>query len=86
MRWLLHGPLTSAVAEALTRHRHTAQSPIDVGLSDQSSPAEVVKTAHQKQLDVLTSDANFVNALFESPVKFDRSLDARFVAGAASLS
>ena len=74
MRWLLHGPLTSAVAEALTRHGHTSQSPMDVGLSDQSSPLEVLKTAHQKQLDVLTGDANLVNVLFESHVKFDRSL------------
>src|SRR5216117_442202 len=74
MRWLLHGSLTSAVAEALVRHGHTAQLPIDVGLSDQSSSSEVFRTAHQKQLDVLTTDANLVNALFESPVKFDRSL------------
>src|ERR1044072_5039474 len=74
MRWLLHGDLTRAVAEALARHGHTSQALSGVGLSDQASLSEVFKTAHQKQLDVLTTDANLVNALYESPLKFDRSL------------
>jgi hypothetical protein len=74
MRWLIHGPLTTAVAEALKRHGHTTQTPAEVELSDGASAREVFDSAHKKQLDVITADGKLVNDLYESPVRFGRSL------------
>ena len=66
MRWLLHGPMTSAVADALRRHGHAVES-ID---PMPQTPEELLKTAQQKQLDVVTTDASVVAAA----KKFDRSI------------
>src|SRR3954471_23413698 len=74
MRWLIHGPLTSAVAEALKRHGHAVQTPAEAGLADGASARQGVDAAHKKQLDVITADATLVNDLYESPVRFGRSL------------
>jgi hypothetical protein len=74
MRWLVHGKLTSAVADALKRHGHAVQLPGEIELASDASPEEVLKTAHAKQLDVITADSNLANAMFESPVKFGRTI------------
>src|SRR6478672_11926019 len=74
MRWLIHGPLTTAVAEALKRHGHAVQTPAEAGLTDGAPAREVFETAHKKQLDVVTADGKIVNDLYESPVRFGRSL------------
>jgi hypothetical protein len=74
VRWLVHGNLTGAVAEALVRHGHVAQKPVDVGLPEGAPAAEVFEAANGKQLDILTNDAELVKAPFESAVKFGRSI------------
>jgi len=74
MRWLVHGNLTSAVADALKRHGHVVQLPGEIELASEASAEEVLKTAHAKQLDVITADSNLANAMFESPVKFGRTI------------
>ncbi|HEX3358828.1 MAG TPA: hypothetical protein VHS31_17760 [Tepidisphaeraceae bacterium] len=74
MRWLLHGNLTVAVAEALVRHEHSVQKLTDLGSSEDISPAEVFELAHAKQLDILTNDPVLAGAPFESAVKFGRSI------------
>jgi hypothetical protein len=74
MRWLIHGPLTTAVAEALKRHGHAVQTPAEAGLRDGASAREVFDAAHKKQLDVITAEGKLVNDLYESPVRFGRSL------------
>jgi nucleoside-diphosphate-sugar epimerase len=66
MRWVLHGPMTSAVADALRRHGHAVES-ID---PKPKTPDELLKAAQQKQLDVLTTDASVVAAA----KRFDRSI------------
>ena len=74
MRWLLHGPMTSAVADALVRHGHRAQSMTDAGLPPEASPAEVLEFAHKGQLDVLTTDGPLAEAPFLMPTKFARTI------------
>src|SRR4051812_25789612 len=74
IRRLVHGNVTAAVADALKRHGHSAQSLADVDLAPDAPPAEVFEAAHAKQFDLLTNDPALANAPFESPIKFGRSL------------
>jgi hypothetical protein len=71
---LVHGKLSNAVAEALMRHEHSAQTIDQIGLSADAAPIEVFEKADEKQLDIVTSDPALANAPFEFPVKFKRSL------------
>lgn len=73
MRWLLHGSLTAAVAEALKRHGHHPQTlpEADVETDD---PSDVLEAAHERQLDVITNDARLAAAPFERPGPFARSI------------
>src|SRR5204862_5765543 len=54
---LLHGSMTNAVADALRRHGHAVESLDPMP----QTPEELLEMARQKQLDVVTSDANLVN-------------------------
>lgn len=74
MRWLMHGNLAPAVAEALVRHGHTAVPLADIGLSAESSHKEVLDAAKAKQLDLLTNDAALTTAVFELDVYLHRSI------------
>jgi hypothetical protein len=74
MRWLLHGNINPAVGEALRRHGHDVRSPADISLAAEASPADVLRTAHKNQLDVMTSDQSVATGLFEEPFSFDRSI------------
>jgi hypothetical protein len=74
MRWLLHGPMTSAVADALVRHGHTAQNMTELGLPPASDPAVVLKTADAAQLDILTTDASLSSAVFQMDLWMKRSM------------
>lgn len=76
MRLLLHGNLTSAVAEALRTREDTVRQLADVGLSPDAPADDVLKAAHKDQADVLTTDANLANALFgrEDGPSFNRSI------------
>ena len=55
MRWVLHGNLTPAVADALVRHGHKALPVAEAQLSE-ASPFNFMKSAQAKQLDVITAD------------------------------
>jgi hypothetical protein len=74
MRWLLHGPMTSAVADALVRHGHSAQNMTELGLPQQADPAVVLKTADAAQLDILTTDASLSAAVFAMDLWLKRSM------------
>src|SRR5688572_5747418 len=73
MRWLLHGNLTPAVAEALRRHGHQAQTLQEAGVTSDDM-SEVLDAAHERQLDLITTDAQLVSAPFERPSPFARSI------------
>jgi hypothetical protein len=68
VRWLLHGNVATACADALHRHGHKTLAIADVGLAADASPDEVFKTARVKQFDVTTADPELVNAPFEDNV------------------
>jgi hypothetical protein len=74
MRWLLHGPMSTAVSEALVRHGHEATDMNAVGLPPATDPATVLKTAQQGQYDLLTTDAAMSAAPFLLDYWFQRSL------------
>ena len=74
MRWLLHGNLTPAVAEALKRHEHTAFPFADLGIAEGATYPEIVRAAQAKQWDIVTSDPTIVNAVFEADIWFNRSI------------
>ena len=73
MRWLLYGTLTPAVAEALRRHGHQAQT-LEDGQIEATEASEVLKAAHERQLDLITSDPQLAAAPFERETPFARSI------------
>ncbi len=66
--------MTSAVADALIRHGHSAQNMTELGLPPQSDPAVVLKTADAAQLDILTTDATLSVAVFAMDIWLKRSM------------
>ncbi|GIW75129.1 MAG: hypothetical protein KatS3mg104_0192 [Phycisphaerae bacterium] len=70
MRWLVHGNFTQSAIEAVRRHGHTVQTldpmPVD--------PDELLKQAHQKQLDLMTTDKVLSHRLFENRQRFSRAI------------
>jgi hypothetical protein len=74
MRWFLHGPMTTAVADALRRHEQTVQEAASLNLPPETAPAEVLKAAKAAQLDILTADPALAAAPFELDFWFDRSI------------
>ena len=75
MRWVLHGTnLTAAVADALRRHGDDPRPMSELALPVDASPRDVFKAAQSKQLDVFTTDAALVNAIFEERIPFNRNV------------
>src|SRR4051812_10862846 len=72
MRWVLHGNLTPAVADALRRHEHDPRPLAELALAENASPRDLFKAAQSKQLDVMTSDADLINAIFDQSIGFNR--------------
>lgn len=74
MRWLLHGQVTPAAAEALRRHGQDTRQPGEVGLGPEALPDEVLRAAGEHQLEVFTADAALVAAPYEAGVPFGRTM------------
>ena len=75
MRWLLHGTMTPAVADALRQRGDTVQDPAAVGVKPEAAHADVLKVAHKAQLDVMTTDAKLAEASYaEEAAPFGRSI------------
>ena len=74
MRWLLHGPMTAAVGDALRRHKHEARDLAAIGLPPSADVAEVLRTAQAGQLDILTTDAALSAAPYLTDFWFQRSI------------
>ena len=72
MRWVLHGNLTPAVADALKRHGDQPHALAELNLPEDAGPFQLFKTAQSKQLDVLTADHALVDAIFEDKIYFNR--------------
>jgi hypothetical protein len=74
MRWLLHGNLTAAVAENLRKREDHPTSLADVGLAPNAPAAEVLKLAHTKQLDLMTTEPTLAEAPYALDFWFGRSI------------
>ena len=74
MRWLLHGPMTAAVGDALRRHKHDAQAMTALGLPTAADPHDVLTAAQLGQLDILTTDGAFAAAPYLLDFWFRRSI------------
>ena len=74
MHWLMHGSITPAAAEALVRHGHKAHWAADAEISDQTTAANVIKSASSRQWDLITTDPAVSNAPFENGDRFTRSI------------
>jgi hypothetical protein len=72
MRWVLHGNLSAAVRDALVRHEQKPVAAAETDLPANASPREFLKAAESKQLDVITTDAALVNAIFDEKIWFNR--------------
>jgi hypothetical protein len=74
MRWLLHGPMTAAVGDALRRHKHEAQDLAAIGLPAAADPRDVLTAAQQGQLDILTTDGALAAAPYLLEFWFQRCI------------
>lgn len=74
MRWLLYGKMTPAVGEALKRHEHTVVLPASIDLPETATPQQVVEAAKAKQLDIMTTDASLIEAVFDLDLYLFRSM------------
>jgi hypothetical protein len=72
MRWVLHGTLTAAVAEALKRHGHAACPVSELGVATDAAACDLLAAATRQQLDLITSDAALVNAIYDQDIWFKR--------------
>src|SRR5688572_27636904 len=64
MRWVLHGKLTTAAADALVRHGHKAVAASELELPQDATPRQFFSAAQAKQLDVISAEGALVNAIF----------------------
>src|SRR4051812_2678893 len=74
MQWVLCGPMTSAVANALIRHEHRVHQTDELGLEPAVGALDIFKAAQAKQWDILTTDAALAAAPFEGGARFDRTI------------
>jgi hypothetical protein len=66
--------MTSAVADALVRHGHTARNMLELGLPPETDAVTVLKTADAAQLDILTTDGSLSSAAFLQNIRVKRSM------------
>jgi hypothetical protein len=75
MRWLLHGNLTPAVADALRQRGDVVVDPATVGVARETPLADLLEAAHKAQLDVMTGDPKVAESPFaEGASPFGRSI------------
>ena len=72
MRWVLHGNLSPAVAEALVRHEQKAFPVAELDVAPDAPPREFWKAAQTKQFEVMTTDSKRVQAIFDEDIWFNR--------------
>jgi len=74
MRWMLHGSISQAAADALRRHGQEVRNFSDLGLPAETPAIDIFKAAIQQQLDVITTDANLANAPYSEHFAFPRCI------------
>src|SRR5262249_53150179 len=56
------------------RHSHDPRAFAELGLPEDFAPSDFFKAAQSRQLDVFTTDAQLVNAIFDQKISFNRSV------------
>ena len=74
MKWLLHGKLTPAVADALRRHEQEVLESTAIGLTETLDAGGVLELARKHQCEILTADSAMAQAPFELDLWFKRSM------------
>src|SRR6476469_691867 len=74
MQWLLLGPMTAAVGEALKRHEHQVHEIGELGLAADAAASEILRAAQKKQWDILTTDSTLADAPFADDQPFSRTI------------
>ena len=74
MQWLLHGTMTTAVADALKRHEHQVHQTDELNLPAEAPAADILKNAQKKQWDILTTDSTLADAPFTQNAPFNRTI------------
>jgi len=74
MQWLLFGPMTPAVGEALKRHKHHVHETAELELSPDALASDILKAAQKKQWDILTTDVTLAEAPFAQKQPFSRTV------------
>ncbi len=74
MRWLIHGNVTPAAAEAMRRHEQKPLSASDAQIAPDASIEDVLRGATKAQIEILTADSALVDAIFEAGQPFNRTL------------
>ena len=76
MRFLAHGDIHADALAAMVKHEQACQTmaevapPVDGVAESLSSPAELLPLLQKKQLQLLTTDTVFLNALYEEKIQF----------------
>jgi hypothetical protein len=81
MQLLLHGPMTSAVADALKRHEHQVHDLAELDLPPETPPSDILQSAQKKQWDILTTDSALADAPFTQKLPFHRTIVHLHLAG-----
>jgi hypothetical protein len=66
--------MTSAVAEALKRHKHQVHETTELDLSADAPLPDILKAAQKKQWDILTTDSALADAPFAQKLPFNRTV------------
>jgi hypothetical protein len=75
MRWVLHGNLTTAVSDALRQRGDTVVDGAAVGVTADGPHADLLRSAHKAQVDVMTTDPKLVDAsIAPGAPRFGRSI------------
>ena len=74
MQWLLHGPMTGAVGEALKRHEHQVHELKELDLPSDVPHSDILKFAQKKQWEILTTDPALADAPFAQNIPFNRTI------------
>src|SRR5689334_10136608 len=76
MRFLLHGAIHPDVNAALVKHEQAAHSPLELS-ADTDAPAEILSDPEvllglleKKQWNLLTTDTEFVQQVYEKKIDF----------------
>src|ERR1700719_1101814 len=71
MRFLTHGQIHPDALVAMTRHEQATHNPEELGDdANAQSPATLLPLLQKKQWNLLTTDTDFINDLYEQKIPF----------------